>query len=354
MPVKDAQVRKLMEEHSKHGKVGLASIKAGMDRKTGRKYIRSGKLPSSEVHEREYRTRPDPFEDDWPELRAMFEQAPELEAKSVFDWLVERAPGKYEPGQLRTLQRRIKQWRATEGPPKEVFFAQEHRPGEAMQTDFTSGNRLSVTIAGAPFDHLLCHPVLPYSNWEWVTACRSESMMALRRGVQEALFQLGHLLRVRDRRHVHRPKAAAERCSRRQTAQAQNTQHQGVVAVELHVVQFAVAEDDMDDQGQEQLGQLEVADTPHMTASRPDTPPQIETIEQDLEEHQAAGRGQGLVGEPEGRNGVDAAMDLCFTGSHERRLPLTGLLLASQPHNPMSGAVFQRFSISQIPRFLQS
>jgi len=68
-----------------------------------------------------------------------------------------------------------------------------HRPGEAMQTDFTSGNELGVTIVGEPFDHLLCHPVLPYSNWESVTVCRSESMAALRRGVQAALFELGRV-----------------------------------------------------------------------------------------------------------------------------------------------------------------
>ena len=191
MSVKDAQVRTRMEVYSKHGKVGLASIKADMDRKTGRKYIRTGKLPSQQVRERDYRTRQDPFEDEWPKLRLMFEQAPELEAKAVFEWLMKWEPGTYEEGQLRTFQRRIKHWRATEGPPKEVFFAQDHRPGEAMQTDFTSGNRLTVTIGGEPFEHLLCHPVLPYSNWEWVTVCRSESMMALRRGVQEALFQLG-------------------------------------------------------------------------------------------------------------------------------------------------------------------
>jgi len=49
----------------------------------------------------------------------------------------------------------VKQWRAEYGPPKEVFLPQEHRPGEAMQTDFTSGNRLRVTIAGEPFEHLL-------------------------------------------------------------------------------------------------------------------------------------------------------------------------------------------------------
>lgn len=182
-----------MEEHSKHAKVGLASAKAGMDRKTGRKYLESGKLPSELVIERPYRTRPDPFEEDWPMLKGMLKDAPDLEGKALFEWLHEQRPEHYQPGQVRSLQRRIKHWRATEGPDKEVFFAQEHRPGEAMQTDFTHGTKLGVTIGGEPFEHLICHPVLPYSNWEWVTVCRSESMMALKRGVQTALFQLGRI-----------------------------------------------------------------------------------------------------------------------------------------------------------------
>jgi hypothetical protein len=66
-----------------------------------------------------------------------------------------------------------------------------HRPGEAMQTDFTWANTLGITIGGEAFPHLLCHPVLPYSNWEWATICHSESMAALRHGVQAALGQLG-------------------------------------------------------------------------------------------------------------------------------------------------------------------
>lgn len=195
MSVTDAQVRKLMEEHNKHQSVALASMKAGMDRKTGRKYISSGKLPSEMVTERVYRTRQDPFDKDWPQLKTMLTDANELEAKALFEWLQEQHPGRYDPGQVRTLQRRIKHWRATEGPDKEVFFAQEHVPGEAMQTDFTHGNKLGVTINGEPFAHLICHPVLPFSNWEWVTVCRSESMMALRSGVQAALFQLGRVPR---------------------------------------------------------------------------------------------------------------------------------------------------------------
>ena len=68
-----------------------------------------------------------------------------------------------------------------------------HRPGEELQTDFTSGNELNVTVGGESFDHLICYPVLPYSNWEWVTVCKSESMAAIRRGVQAALFQLGRV-----------------------------------------------------------------------------------------------------------------------------------------------------------------
>ncbi len=195
MSVTDAQVRKLMEEFNKTSNVGLASMKSGMDRKTGRKYLKSGKLPSDMVSERSYKTRPDPFQDDWPMLKTMLEDAPELEGQALFEWLQEQKSGRYEPGQVRTLQRRLKHWRATEGPEKEVFFAQDHVPGEAIQTDFTSGNKLGITINGEPFDHLLCHPVLPYSNWEWVTVCRSESMMALKRGMQAALFQLGRVPR---------------------------------------------------------------------------------------------------------------------------------------------------------------
>ncbi len=189
----DAQVRKLMEELSRHGQMEKASLRAGMDRKTGRKYAREGKLPSELKKARDWRTRPDPFEEDWHEIRARLMEAPELEAKALFDELMERRPGRYEPGQLRTLQRRMRRWRGQEGPERRVFLAQEHRPGEAMQTDFTSGNELEVTIGGEAYGHLLCHPVLPYSNWEWVTVCRSESMTALRRGVQAALFRLGRV-----------------------------------------------------------------------------------------------------------------------------------------------------------------
>lgn len=182
-----------MEEMTKHGAVGRAADKADMDRKTARKYIAAGKLPSELLVERDWRTRENPFAGDWAWITAQLKDAPGLEAKTLFDALVERSPEHYQEGQLRTLQRHIKRWRAAEGPEKRVFFAQAHRPGEAAQTDFTSTGELEITICGELFVHLLCVVVLPYSNWEWATVCLSESLSALRRGVQAALFQLGRV-----------------------------------------------------------------------------------------------------------------------------------------------------------------
>jgi len=180
-----------MEEMAKHGEIGVAAMKSGMDRKTARKYVAAGELPSNLKKPRTWRTRADPFSEDWPELVGMLEAAPELQAKTLFEYLLAKRPLVYEPGQLRTMQRRVRRWRAQHGPPQEVFFAQVHRPGEAMQTDFTWATELGVTILGEPYAHMLCHSVLPYSNWQWATPCVSESMAALSEGVQNALFRLG-------------------------------------------------------------------------------------------------------------------------------------------------------------------
>jgi hypothetical protein len=189
----DAQVRKLMDEMTKHGRVGLAAMRAGMDRKTARRYAQGGRLPSERGEPRDWRTREDPFVEHWPEVKTLLIESPALEAKTLFDLLLERYPGRYDEGQLRTLQRRVKTWRAEGGPDKDVVLAQLHRPGEAGQTDFTWATQFAMTIAGQPFVHMLCVFVLPYSNWRWASVCLSESMAALRHGVQRALFQLGRV-----------------------------------------------------------------------------------------------------------------------------------------------------------------
>ena len=184
-----------MEEMSKHGHIGQAAMKADMDRKTARKYVAGGKLPSEMTTARDWRTRPDPFEAHWPEVEARLRETPELEAKTLFELLQAEHPDRYDEGQLRTLQRRVRQWRAAHGPERDIVLAQQHRAGEAAQTDFTSTPELAVTIGGQAFVHLLCMFVLPYSNWQWVTVCLSESMAAMRKGVQRALFQLGRVPR---------------------------------------------------------------------------------------------------------------------------------------------------------------
>ena len=194
-PVTDAQVRRMMEEMSKNGQIGHAAMKAGMDRKTARRYMAAGKLPSEMKEPRWWRTRQDPFAEDWPAIAAMLKDAPELEALTVLEVLKKDHPERYSDIHLRTLQRRLRRWRAEHGPEREVWFTQAHRPGEAAQTDFTSTAELAVTIAGQMFVHLLCVMVLPYSNWQWATVCLSESMAALRRGMQAALFQLGRVPR---------------------------------------------------------------------------------------------------------------------------------------------------------------
>lgn len=191
MLVTDAQVKKLRAEMTKCGRVGVAAARAGMSRNTATKYLKTDELPSEQRSLRTWRTREDPFEKEWPEIEIQLRQEPGLEAKTVFEELLATHPDRYHAGQLRTLQRRVKQWRAEHGPEKELFFPQEHRPGEAMQTDFTSMNLLSITIAGQLYEHLLCHCVLPYSNWSWGTPCVSESMAALKKGVQAALIRLG-------------------------------------------------------------------------------------------------------------------------------------------------------------------
>ena len=195
MVTPDRKVRKLMEEYQKSGKVSTAGLRADLDAKTARKYLRTGKLPSQLKEERHWRTREDTFAEHWGEAKAMLEAAPELEGKMLFDWLSEQYPGSYQEGQLRTFQRRVRKWRALEGPPKEVYFPQEHEPGVRLETDFTWMNRLEITINKEPFSHLLCHCVLTYSNWEWGTVCHSESLLALKKGVQEALVRLGRVPR---------------------------------------------------------------------------------------------------------------------------------------------------------------
>ena len=113
MTCTDAQVRLMMRERRKGRTQEQAAAKANINsRKTVAKYEKAGKLPSELKKPRSYRTRKDPFEEDWPEVEQMLETAPELEATALFDWLCRQKADKYQEGQLRTFQRRVSEWRA--------------------------------------------------------------------------------------------------------------------------------------------------------------------------------------------------------------------------------------------------
>jgi hypothetical protein len=189
--VKDKQVRLFMKLIKTEKTQAAAAAKAGMDPKTARRYLKLNKLPSQVAPIHNWRTKPDPFVDDWPWVEEQLKENAGLEAKTLFKALQRMYPGKYQDGQLRTLQRRVKLWRATCGPAKEVFFPQIYKPAEWCESDFTRMKSLGVTIGGQLFDHMLYHFVLPYSNWETATICFSESYESLSKGLQNALWELG-------------------------------------------------------------------------------------------------------------------------------------------------------------------
>jgi hypothetical protein len=187
----DAEVRLFMRERAKGKTQEQAAARAGMSVRTARSYERQGKLPGQLRQPRQHRTRPNPFADDWAWVCAELQRDGALQATTLFALLCERRPGRYQAGQLRTLQRHIAAWRIQQGPEREVMFAQVHRPGEMAQSDFTHMTDLGVTLAGIPFPHLVFHLVLTYSNVEAVHLCLSESFEALAEGLEYALWQIG-------------------------------------------------------------------------------------------------------------------------------------------------------------------
>ena len=163
--VTDRQVRRLLKMKNKHQHQYQAADAAGICSKTASKYLKSGKLPSQCRVEHTWPTRQDPFADNWAFVVKLLEDTQAtLESKTIFEYLQMAYPGKYHNGQLRTLQRRIKAWKALYGPSREIFFSQIYYPGQWACSDFTSMNHLNITIAHQPFEHLFYHFVLCYSN----------------------------------------------------------------------------------------------------------------------------------------------------------------------------------------------
>jgi hypothetical protein len=191
--VTDTQVRllrrKLMEGKTLVG----AAASGGMSERTARRW-KEGPLPSATKKPRDWRTRPDPFAAVWnSEVVPLLEKDEDrvLEARTVLGVLDRTHAGEYGESQLRTLQRRMREWRALYGPEREVFFQQEHPPGRECAFDFTDATCLGVTIGGELLEHLLFECVLSFSGTTYVELAYSETFEALSSGLQGALWAWG-------------------------------------------------------------------------------------------------------------------------------------------------------------------
>ena len=173
--ITNKQYKRLMSEYEKTGKIVVSAMKADVDPQTARKYIEAGKRPAELQAKHTWRTRPDPLAEDLgARSTRMLREAPELEAKTLFEYFLARPDSGLEGVMLRTFFRRVRHWRATQGPEREVFFAQEHaRAVDAIGLDLRPG--VAGDDPGRRPGPLSVIAVLPYSDWQWATPVSSRS-----------------------------------------------------------------------------------------------------------------------------------------------------------------------------------
>jgi transposase InsO family protein len=189
--ITDHQVHKY-KDHRKTLTQVAAAAKTGLSERSARRIERSQTLPSQKPP-RSWRTRSDPLADVWDvEVVPLLQTDPLLNAVTLLEELQRRHPGQYGQSLLRTLQRRVRQWRALHGAEREVFFAQEHPPARLGLSDFTVADDLGVLIDGQAFDHRLYQFTLAHSGWRHaLVVTGGESFLALATGLQAALWRLG-------------------------------------------------------------------------------------------------------------------------------------------------------------------
>jgi hypothetical protein len=191
-PVTDQQARAYMQDRFRHSQ-RAAAARAGFSERTGRRIDADPRLPSQRKAERG-RTVPDPLAAVWePVLLPILERDPAVQAVTLLRHLQIADPDAFPDDRVRrTLERRVRDWRALNGPACDVIFRQTSEPGRMALSDFTDTAELGVTIAGQPLAHRLFHFVLAYSGWEHVgVVLGGESFTALAENLQHALWTLG-------------------------------------------------------------------------------------------------------------------------------------------------------------------
>jgi transposase InsO family protein len=189
--ITDHQVHKYKQHRHKLDQIAAAA-KTGISERSARRIDCREALPSQR-EPRSWRTRSDPLAAVWDsEVVPLLETDGALNAVTLLEELQRRYPGAYGTAVLRTLQRRVRRWRAVHGPEREVFFAQEHPPGRLGLSDFTVCDELGVLIGGAAFPHRIYQFALAHSGWRHaVVIDGGESFGALSTGLQSALWHLG-------------------------------------------------------------------------------------------------------------------------------------------------------------------
>jgi hypothetical protein len=191
--VTDKQVQRLRLKMAEGKTVEVAAAAAGMSARSAHTW-KTGPLPSQAKRPRNWRTREDAFAGVWEsDVVPLLERDQDgvLEATTIIAELRRTHGQRFTDKHLRTLQRRVRDWRALHGPEREVFFEQEHIPGREGAVDFTDGTSLGVRIAGQLFAHLLFQFLLTFSRWRSVTLAFSETFEALVGGLQDAFWRLG-------------------------------------------------------------------------------------------------------------------------------------------------------------------
>ncbi|MBO6720181.1 MAG: IS21 family transposase [Rhizobiaceae bacterium] len=186
----DHQMRLYMKLRQTHPTC-VAAAKASISVATAYRIEKDPRLPSQKKPARG-RRRPDPLEGIFDaEIVPLLKAAPGIRPVAIFEEMMRRHP-QLSSGIRRTLERRIRSWRAIHGEEQEVIFRQTHEPGRLGLSDFTDMNASGVTIAGAPLDHRLYHFRLAYSGFEHAhVVLGGESFVALAEGLQNALWLLG-------------------------------------------------------------------------------------------------------------------------------------------------------------------
>jgi plasmid stability protein/transposase InsO family protein len=188
--VTDCQMRLYMTIRQTQPPI-IAAAKAGFSTATAYRIENDRRLPSQKKMPRG-RRRQDPLAAVWDsEVVPLLKSTPSLRPVAIFDEIRRRHP-EIGAGIRRTLERRIRTWRALHGAEREIIFRQEHPPGRLGLSDFTDMRDRGVSIAGVPLDHRLYHFRLAFSGWEHAhVVLGGESFVALAEGLQNALWALG-------------------------------------------------------------------------------------------------------------------------------------------------------------------